>query len=417
MLSKFYMAMSIAIRMAVGLLVFTMLARELGPREFGFVALVFGYASLGSLLTDFGLSLKALRDLSVDPANGRSVLRATLRIKAVLSAVVMSFGAVAVLLLPIDASAQLTSVMLAAGVMAASFGDLLLVALRARNRFGRECLIVSWTSAVYCAVLMGILHFGGGVAAVSVGFLGSRLLYAGVAWRAALRGLPPGRRPVQAIGLRSTMLSTLPWAMLTNLSYVNGQIDTMMISTQLGLHDVGVYQAGVKFAMSAITFASVIVNTQVPMIVAAAARGESTLRLEAMAWLQMVGAGLATLVGLLVLGPLIARYLIGPEYSQVDELWLGFGVLALLRFVSSALLVSLVAHARMAINVAGEGTTTLVAVALLVGFVPRYGLDAVPWLMSIATAANIAVLVAGRVRLAAGFDAAPSGAAVKQGAA
>ena len=89
---KFFMTLSIFTRMMVGLVVFALIARGLGPREFGFVSLVFSYASLGSLLTDFGLSMKTLRDIAHCPEDGRGILNATLRLKTLLSVAVSAVG-------------------------------------------------------------------------------------------------------------------------------------------------------------------------------------------------------------------------------------------------------------------------------------------------------------------------------------
>ncbi len=391
------MTFSIFIRMLVGLGVFALIARGLGPREFGFVSLVFSYASLGSLLTDFGLAMKTLRDIAHYPDDGRAILASTLKLKSALSVCVTAVGVLVVACLPIDADAKLASCLLTAGVMVASFGDLALVAFRSTRRFGHESWIVSWTSLVYGLVVALVVHAGGGILPIAIAFLLCRVGYAAVALRAAMRLFPAPRHDLPSPSLWQTVKSSWSWALLSNLSYINGQIDSVFIAPLLGLHDTGIYQAGAKFAGSAITFASVVTNTQVPPIAAAAASGRSTRRLELQSWAQMIFVGGGFGLFLTFGGPFITQYLIGKQYAEVNSLWFGLGVLTFCRFLSSSVLVSLVALNRSKLNLLGEAATTVVSVPLMLLLLPRYGLAAVPWIMSAGALATATVLLAGRV--------------------
>ena len=98
-------------------------------------------------------------------------------------------------------------------------------------------------------------------------------------------------------------------------------------------------------------------------------------------------------------GPLITRYLIGNQYAEVNTLWFGLGVLAFCRFLSSSILVSLVALNRSKTNLIGEAATTLVSVPLMILLLPRYGLVAVPWIMSAGALATATVLLLGRIHI------------------
>jgi O-antigen/teichoic acid export membrane protein len=396
LLPKIYMALSLSVRMFVGLAIFALLARGLGPKEFGLVSLVFSYASLASLLTDFGLALKTLRDIAERPEHGRAILRATLKIKSAFSLGVCAIGTCIIVYLPMTLEVKSACVALSAGVMIASFGDLALVAFRATNRFGGESWIVVWTSLLYGGSLVPILFLGGQIFAVSIGFLVCRSIFAAVALREAMKILPVEAASADRPKLYATVRSALSWAMLSNLSYVNGQIDGALVAPLLGLHDTGIYQSGAKFVGSAITFASVITNTQVPRIAAAAGRKTNTLTLEMMAWLQMLAVGAVFSWIIYLGGPLITRYLIGAKYAEVNQLWLGFGVLTFARFVSSSILVSLVALNRATTNLIGEAATTIVTIPLMFWLVPHYGLSSVPWIMSAGAVATSVALILGR---------------------
>jgi O-antigen/teichoic acid export membrane protein len=399
MISKLFMALSIFIRMLIGIVVFALMARGLGPKEFGLVSLIFSYASLGSLLTDFGLTMKTLRDIAHEPNRGKAILIATMKIKLIFAVIVTTIGCMLMLIFPVTGDAKFASYALTVGVMVASFGDLALVAFRATDQFGRESWIVGWTSMIYGIVVSIIVYLGGGILAISVGFLLCRILYASVAFSQAMRLLPNSKDSGAPYGFRQSVKAALSWALLSNLSYINGQIDGLIIAPLLGLHGTGIYQSGAKFVSSAVTFASVVTNTQVPVITAAVANNRPKLRLEILAWIQMlmVGAFLGLLITLS--GPLITQYLIGSQYAEVNQLWLGFGFLIFFRFASSAVLVSLVALNCAKTNLFGEAATTVVSLPLLIVLVPSYGLVSVPWIMCAGAIATATVLVFGRLRV------------------
>ena len=114
-----------------------------------------------------------------------------------------------------------------------------------------------------------------------------------------------------------------------------------------------------------------------------------------------IAVGLAAGVTLTIGGPYITRYLIGNQYAEVNALWFGFGVLAFCRFLSSSILVSLVALNRSKTNLIGEAATTVVSVPLMIVLLPRYGLVAAPWILSAGALATATLLLLGRIRIQA----------------
>src|SRR4051812_45620467 len=84
------MAMSILTRMGMGMAVFIVLARTLGPEPFGLVSTTFAYASLIGLMTDFGFGMKTLREIANAPENGRAFLFEALSVKVILTAATMA---------------------------------------------------------------------------------------------------------------------------------------------------------------------------------------------------------------------------------------------------------------------------------------------------------------------------------------
>jgi O-antigen/teichoic acid export membrane protein len=398
MASRFFMAASVLIGMGAGLVVFVVLARALGPVGFGLVSTVFVYAGLAALLTDFGFSLKMLRDIAADPERGGAIIAASLSVKGLLTAIVLLIGLIVLAVLPLGVPEKMAVAMLGAGILIGSIGDLGIIAFRSVGRFSDETRITAWTSAMHGAIVIPIALLSGDVTAVGAGFLLSRAIYVWVTLANLQRLFPHDRiRLVDASTTLSSMRQSVSWALDSGLSYVNGQVDGMVILPVLGLASAGIYQSGARFVQPALTMVAVLSNVHI----AAIAAQPPSNRLSRREWRMM--AEFVALGGTLALffilgGPVIERTLLGPKYVEVNHLWLGFAAFLFMRYVAASFGASLAALGRPALRIAGQivGTSTLLAGFLLV--LPRVGLIGAPWIMMCGSAATLGVYAVGRLR-------------------
>ncbi len=381
-----YTAASVFVRMAAGLIVFAMLARGLGVRDFGIVALIMAYSALASLVGEFGLTMKSLRDIAHEPEKGGETLAMALRIKLVISLLTLALAALITLFFDVPMMERIAWCMLCAGVMIASIGDVALAAFRATGRFLGEFVVTGLSSILYCGLVIPAAFAGQGILPVAAAFMVSRVIHALVCSIIAGRLLPaPAKRDLDLGSMFRTLKAASPWAAFTNLAMYNAQIDGFILAHFLGPQANGIYQSGARFALSAITFATVIVNTQVPRISAAAAQGRNTLRLEAPAWLQMAAIGAFFGLGFLICGPFVTHFLLGPQFVEVDALWAGFAVLTFCRFLNSAMVVSFAGLGKAKVIAFGELACAIVATIALPMAIPALGLHAVAWVMCAAS--------------------------------
>lgn len=390
-----YMGVSVLTRMAVGLAVFVLLARGLGPAQYGLFSTVYAYAVIAGFVTDFGYSVRALRDIAALPARGAQAIAESLSVKRLLMLVVGIVGGVAVLFLPIDRSAKAACLLLGAAVLASSVGDLSLVAFRSLGQYSKESGIVLWTSALHGLIVTGLVLANAGIVAIGVGYLVSRVIYMAAALL-GVRRLFPGER-LQLAGFRSTLAllrRSTSWALDSGLGFLNGQIDALIIPQMLGLASAGVYQSGGRFVQAGLGLAAILSNVHIPRL-AGAATLQDVRRRELRVIAEFAAVGVVFAAAVLVGGPVVRHVLLGPGYAAVDQLWPGFAAFLLVRYVAAGFGVVLSAQARPLLRVVAQSAGLLAVVTAFIVFLPRHGLSVAPWIMTVGAAVTSLVYLFG----------------------
>jgi O-antigen/teichoic acid export membrane protein len=392
MKDRIAMAVSVLTRLAAGLLVFILMARGFGPETYGLVVTVIAYATLTSLITDFGFASKILRDIAADRKQGGEILNTSLNVKILLTAVVLLVGTTFVLLVPVDLETRAAMILLSAAVLVASVGDFSLTAYRAMGRFTSESWLTLWTSLVHLVMIGWISLMHGNVLLLAAAFLVSRCIYAGLALRGAV-GLFPGAG-FQRQSLREilhTARGALSWAFDSGLNYLNGQLDGLLVAPLFGLHAAGIYQGGARFAQAALAMVGILANIHIPRIAAQDHRAGPRYRsaLGILAEFAAVGALFALFFW--NLGPWLTRTLLGPDFTEVDDLWLGFGAFVFFRYIAAAAGAQLAAYNMPRTRVGGQliGLATLILGFAV--FMPHADYTDIPWLMT-ASAISISIL-------------------------
>ncbi|ACK85017.1 polysaccharide biosynthesis protein [Methylorubrum extorquens CM4] len=399
------MAVSLAVKMFAGLIFFIIVARLLSEEQLGFVTFVFACSAFGALLSDLGLGMKILKDVSAEPERARLIVLEALYLKFLALLPAMLVLCVLFIMKDINQAYRLSAISLVVGTLIGSVGDTALFALRAANRYAAEAVTVLLCSIVYLLLTLIAGLAEGGIVGISLSFLASRMLYAAVVLLIVRSSFPSTQGTTNKRSLWIGFRRAFGWAALSNLSYINGQIDNIMIVSLVGLAENGVYQAGAKFVASAVSFSSIIVNVGIPKISALKKEDAHKLKAETGLWLQTVGVGAIFASLFFLFGPVITKYLVGAKYESVNSLWTGFAVLTFARFVSCALLISLLGRGLVYRNFVAELATTAFALPLLALSLPIFGIYAAPWVMSFASFVTCIVLITYRIVLAR----APSG--------
>ncbi len=285
-------------------------------------------------------------------------------------------------------------------VMLNSFGDLTLITFRASGHFRREASIVTWTSLVHFGLLAAAGYLANDISYVSSAYFMSRLIYA-VTSVIALRRIT-GANPFAWNGFGHVfgrVRDSLPFAVDSALTNVFAQLDVIIVSRVLGFEAAGVYQAGARVVQGIVPFTVALAGVHIPKLARLAKTEEPVLprhRIQVIGEFLVVGLVLGLV--LILLGPIFTKVFLGPSFSEVDALWIGFAVFTTIRFLATSLGVQLVAAGQSymrAVAIIASGATT---VALYVYILPWAGVRAVPWIAAIGMAVMVATYGASLLR-------------------
>lgn len=376
------MAVTTGVRLLTGVVLFVLLARKLGPADFGAFAYWVTVTSLLSLLVDYGFTPKILREVGKEPALARQALGAALVTKFGFSFCLFLLLSAAPLFFSLDSRDLVLMFSLMAAAIGFSFGDFICAPFRALDSYGEETKIVVFTSIVHFVLVYGAAALDFSLETLAIVFAVSRIIYACVSFLASFKVLG---RPVWPENKLACFLKEakdgLYYALDMGLANLYLQIDTVLINFYLGSHAVGVYQAGAKLVQGFYTLVQIAINVYLPKL----ARLESDKFLFEQVLkkmsIQLLAVGLLGYLFFSVGGPFFQEKFYGHEYRELGRLFPIFGLLVLTRFYSVSLGTAVISlgFQRYRFNV------TLLNIILFSAFspvvIPAYGLQGVVFLL------------------------------------
>lgn len=388
---KFLLALSLLARIGTGLVSLMVLARGLGPADYGFIATVFAYSSIAVLLTDFGFSVQALRDIGAEPDRAGEIIAACIRVKSLLALGMTILAVATLLLLDIDMSLRLAGLLLYGSLMIMSYGDLAMVALRGVGRYDVEAGAVISGSVLYIVIVAGVALAMPAILPVAMAIAAARLLQTALCFAVLRRHIVVGNCLFGPLFETVRFLRTSSALALDSvLTSASAQIDTILVSAVLGLEAAGIYQVVVRVAGYAVLPIQVLAGVYTPRLSHQHLRGSD----DGLS-LRMRGefAGVGGLAGaFMALGmPVLAPWLFGAKFVVPNSVWLAFGLLILLRFFIAAFGIVLTARRAVWHRVAGQaaGMATII-LAMPMGLMPL-GIIAAPLVSMAAVLVTLAV--------------------------
>ncbi|MFN3303070.1 MAG: oligosaccharide flippase family protein [Roseateles sp.] len=379
------MGTSTAMRLAFGMLTFVVMARVLGPAQFGVVMLWLSVATLLALIANYGLTPYVLREIGAAPETAPQVMAEVLSAKLLLTLVVLAASLAAMPLL--DGAARLVFLLLLGAQLADALTDFLNVGFRATNRFADETRIASLAVLLQFAIVTLLLWWLPTPLMAAASFLLSRLAVLLFTWHAQRRYFAT-LRPAPVRRAWARIMATRSYAVDFGLQSLLGQVDSVVLNHFVGPAAVGLYQAGMRLFNGGAQAASVLANVFLPRAAAAAQAqdsGASMRRESARVQWAFVGVGLMFGLVLCTLAEPIVMLLFGAQYKGLIAVLPWFGLLFFVRFFASSwgvLLTSAGAQRfRAVMNMLNWSLVGLLSIVL----VPRLGL--IGWLLCL-TAGN-----------------------------
>jgi O-antigen/teichoic acid export membrane protein len=390
----------------LGFATFLVVTRALGPAAFGDLATSQVYLLVPVALADVGLATGVLREISVSPERSEHAIRASLPLRALLSAAAVGLAALLAFVLPLEHRARLAIWLGAIGAYFTLLNLGLLPILQARLRMhvatvanlaGRVLTLVLVIAAValdrgFTAIVLA--YIAGFVAtfvvdAVAVSRLVSLRPIVDLAyWRSLLQGSA-------AIGLATGLF----------LSYY--RLDTVLVALVRGSREVGLYGAAFKFVELAEVFVSTIGVSLFPSFTRLIASGDVRIRRAMQRSFDLVAAVGAPLVVVIMLMPRqILELTAGPEFTSASSVLRLLAPYLALLFLNGVLVRILAAAHQDRLLLVVAVTVLVLNVALNLALLPVYGYK-VAALTSLATEIVIVVTSFTVVRRALGFLPSP----------
>lgn len=370
------MALSTALRLLTGVVIFIVMARAWGPDKFGSFMYLFTVTSLLGLVVDYGFGQQLMRDIGYDKNKTRNLVAGVFSAKLMLTGLV-TIGCVIFSFTPwgFSASPAVFFVLLAT-CCCASFAETYSCVFRGLGEYQEETVIAAWVNFLHFGGVLYLLFHGYEILAVALVFLASRLLFLGMSYRTYQRIAPKavnGSVGGVTLGFRN-LRNGMAFAAEAGFTNFQSQADTLIVHHVLGPAALGVYQAGLRLMQGANTFAQVLSNVYLPAMAAKISDASALRVLASRLFLQMLLLGTGFLVVFGFGATLITHALYGEKFQQLNTLLPLFGALLLVRYIAASHGVTLSAVGLQSTRVAAI-TISLVALFVTAYFsIPRFEL-------------------------------------------
>jgi O-antigen/teichoic acid export membrane protein len=228
-----------AVHFAIGIV----LARILGPSEFGVFVAVTAFTSVLLMVAQFGLPAAILQAKQLTDENINSAFW-TITVLALACIALIWFIATPLSTIYVASDFQPVMLLMSAIFLIIPFNCVGLSLLRRRMQFDRVARMDIITISVVGPIEIVAALLGAGVYSLWLGTIGSMLttsilIWRNLDWRPAL----PSFAPVKAL-LRYSSYTTVN----TTLSFLTGRVDNMIVGGLLGARNLGLYDRAYSLA-------------------------------------------------------------------------------------------------------------------------------------------------------------------------
>ncbi len=230
------------------------------------------------------------------------------------------------------------------------------------------------------AAVLSIAAFGPSAAVALGGFVAGSALVSVALWRQTIRGAPPGRAaPGDTwVGARRApfLRYAIPLLPLAVLAWVRSLGDRYVLEWAAGAEAVGLYAAAYTLASQPFIAANAVIHSTLrPALYDAVARADVPRERRILwAWLVLViGVSGVGVLAYALFSPWLAGLLLGPHFEEAASLAPWIALAYALQNVQQTFEIMMFAHAQMFRIVALQAAAGVVALALFLTLIPRYG--------------------------------------------
>lgn len=327
------MATTTALRMGAGLIALSIIARTLGPTEFGVLALWISISALATVLTNYGMTPYILKEAAANPESARTIVVEAFGGKLILTIPILIFTVLTVILWTETPATVKIMLMLAA--LADCFSEFFCAGFRAVKRYEMETRIATLSSVSHAIIVAGMVIAFRTIEAAAIGYGISRAINLALTINAARNifgPLPIANWRAISTRLRAASAYALDFA----LQSLFGQVDSLALNSMVGVRAAGIHQAGMRIYQIGALAAPILANVFLPRASAAGRSGHRAIEEVKRIQLTYLGVGVTFGLGMAILAEPVVHILFGQQYNGLIDLLPLFGFLFYLRFASGA---------------------------------------------------------------------------------
>jgi O-antigen/teichoic acid export membrane protein len=377
---------------AIGFFTFVAVTRGLGPEGFGDFSAAMAFLFIPVAIADVGLSAAVLREISTTPERTEPAMRASLPLRALVSAVVMAMAVGVGVALPFNERTTVAVLIGSVGSFMTLMSLALLPVLQAQLR-------MQWAVAGNVAGRLVALAGTLGAFAAGLGF--QAIVWAYVAGLAAtfMIHLVGVARVVTLSPVvdraywRTLFVGSLIIGLAIAISQVYFRIDTLLLALIRSSEEVGYYGAAYKFIELAQFTASAVAISMFPPLASFLAGGDPRAReLVQKAFDVLVAAATFVAVLMLAFPEEIIRFTAGSEFHDAAPALQLLAPFVFFGFVNGVFFRILLATRRDTVLFVASAGVLVLNVALNLALIPIYGYKAAAVVLVVTEALVVAPL-------------------------
>jgi len=351
-----------------------LVARTLGPHDFGRFQFALALTLLLSFVVMLGLPKLLVRELARDPDG------AVTRIDSALFICLVAGGVVGGPLLGVGwlAGADMSLLLMAGLTMIAdSMSRIVMSLFWAVERMRYEAVAVGIQESAFVTFTLLVLAADGGVEGVMLAYLTSRAVGFVVAWVIAATKLSCPTRPRRHAGVVRPMLkATVPFAIDDGLSLAYVRIDAVLLGVLKGPTAVGLYQSATNLVLYLNVLPRMLNMSMYPQMSRAWPDHPLALRHLRDASLRILGAvAIPITVGSFLLAPEIFGTLYGPKFEPAVRFYQLLVLVIPLRILGNTLGTAITSVDRQAQRAFIVGVAAALNLGLNLILIPMWSID------------------------------------------
>lgn len=401
-----FMGLTTAAKMLSGIVVFVLMARLLGPHDFGLIAYSFTFATLLVLIVDYGFPQQILREIGSSPAKASQIVGEVLGAKILLSFLVLLISIIYLSFFTPRQEFAFVFELLLLSCLVASFCELLNTVLRAIGQYKKETNIATIGSLIHFFLLLTVLLITQNVLIVGFAFFISRCIFLIVSWKAYNSSMGAITFNFEREQILKTLKVGFPYAADAGFTNFFQQIDTLIVKHFLGFSGVGLYQAATKWLQGGMQFAPVLANVYLPTLANNVSSKEKNFKYVKMLNIKMLAIGSSGWLFFTFFGANLSELVYGEQFQKITNIWPFVGFLMWVRYVAASSGVILTAYGKQNVRVYTQVVSLLVFFCIVPNLIRLYNLEGMLIAMSVTFITIFLIYLSSlvRFRIPTGFN-------------